>query len=80
VSQVKGIYEACDIAMVAYLSKVKEKSCTFKTFKIENVPLSENRQANILSKLAVSLPDGHPRAFGGNSCINEQLTLRDWHR
>ena len=38
VTQVKGEYEAHDVTMVAYLSKVKEKSHIVKKFEIEHVP------------------------------------------
>jgi len=38
VSQVKGEYEACDIAIITYLAKVKEKSSMFKKFEIKHVP------------------------------------------
>jgi len=38
VSQVKGEYEAYDATMVAYLSKVKEKSQAFENFEREYVP------------------------------------------
>jgi len=37
VSQVKGEYEACNAAMIAYLTKVKEWSLSFKKFEIEHV-------------------------------------------
>ena len=63
VSQVKGEYEACDAAVMAYLTKVKEWSLSFKKFEIEHVPRSENRQADALSKLASSSPDGHLKSI-----------------
>lgn len=43
VSRVKKEYEARDVIMVAYLSKVQDKSHTFKKFEIEHVPRYENR-------------------------------------
>ena len=43
VSQVRGNYESRDLAMVAYLEKVNERSSMFKKFEIEHVPRSENR-------------------------------------
>jgi len=38
VSQVKGEYEARNVAMMAYLTKVKEQSLSFKKFEIKHVP------------------------------------------
>ena len=61
VSQVMGEYEARDAVMAAYLSKVKERAKCFKKFEIKHVPRSKNRQADSLSKLASSSPDGHPK-------------------
>ena len=52
VSQVKGEYEVHDVTMVAYLSKVKEKSQAFKNFEIKT-----------LSKLASSMLDAHPKSI-----------------
>jgi len=63
VSQVKGEYEARDVAMMAYLTKVKKQSLSFKKFEIEHVPRLENWQADALSKLASSFPDGHPKSI-----------------
>jgi len=62
-SQVTGEYEARDVAMMAYLAKVKECSVTFKTFEIKHVPRLENRQADALSKLASSSSNGHPKSI-----------------
>ena len=62
-SQVKGEYEARNAAMMAYLTKVKKRSLSFKKFEIEHVPRLENRQADALSKLASSFPDGHPKSI-----------------
>ena len=61
VSQVKGEYEARNVAMMAYLTKVKEQSLSFKKFEIKHVPWSKNRQAVAPSKLASSSQDGHPK-------------------
>jgi len=58
-----GEYETRDATMVAYLAKVKEHSVSFKTFEIRDVPWSENRQANALSKLASSSLDGHSKSI-----------------
>jgi len=63
VSQVAGEYEARDAVIMAYLAKVKKRSESFKTFEINHVPRSENRQANALSKLASSSLDGHPKSI-----------------
>ena len=62
VSQVMGEYEARDAIIMAYLAKVKERSKSFTTFKIKHVPRLENRQADALSKLTSSSPDGYPKS------------------
>ena len=51
VSQVKGEYKARDVKMVAYLSKVNEKSYTFKKFTCASV---KELIADSLLKLASS--------------------------
>jgi len=56
-----GEYEVRDAVMATYLSKVKERAKCFKKFEIKHVPRSENWQADALSKLASSSPDGHPK-------------------
>lgn len=38
VTHVKGEYEAHNLARIAYLAKVQEKSSMFKRFEIEHVP------------------------------------------
>jgi len=43
VSQARGGYEVRDPTIVAYLAKVKEKSCMFKKFQIEHVTRKDNR-------------------------------------
>jgi len=58
-----GECEACDAVMMAYLAKIKERSKSFTTFEIKHVPRSENRQADALSKLTSSSPDGHPKSM-----------------
>jgi len=63
VSQVTGEYEARDAVMMAYLTTVKKRFESFKTFEINHVPQSENRQANALSKLASSSLDGHSKSI-----------------
>jgi len=56
-----GEYETRDAVMAAYLSKVKERAKSFKKLEIKHIPRSENRQADALSKLVSSSPDGHPK-------------------
>ena len=63
VSQAKGNFEARDATMMSYLTKVKERSLSFKKFEIEHVPQSKNRQADALSKLARSSLDAHPKSI-----------------
>ena len=63
VSQMNGEYEARNATMVAYLTKVKEKSLSFNKFEIEHVPPSKNQQPDALSRLARSLPDRHSKSI-----------------
>jgi len=58
VSQVKGEFKAHDLSTIPYLAKVKKKSSMFQRFEIEHVPRSDNRQADALSKLTSSSPNG----------------------
>jgi len=61
-SRLKGEYEAVDVTIVAYLSKLKEKSQRFKNFEIEHGLRSENQQGDALLKLASSSLNGHPKS------------------
>ncbi|GJY43128.1 reverse transcriptase domain-containing protein [Tanacetum coccineum] len=45
-------YEALIAGMVQYLEKVKGLTSNFKEFSIKQVPQSENKKANVLSKIA----------------------------
>ncbi|GKB15345.1 reverse transcriptase domain-containing protein [Tanacetum coccineum] len=51
-NQVKGTYVAKEIDMVRYLEKVKTLTSSFKSFSINQVPRSENKKADALSKIA----------------------------
>jgi len=62
-SQVRGEYEACNTAMVAYLASVKERSSMFKTIEIEHVPKLQSRQVNTRSKLTNSFLEGYPKSI-----------------
>ncbi|GJU15246.1 reverse transcriptase domain-containing protein [Tanacetum coccineum] len=50
--RVNGSYVAKESGMVQYLEKVKTLTRNFKEFSIKQVPRSENKKANALSKIA----------------------------
>ncbi|GJV86362.1 reverse transcriptase domain-containing protein [Tanacetum coccineum] len=51
-NQVNGSYVAKETGMVQYLEKVKTLASNFKEFSIKQVPRSENKKADALSKIA----------------------------
>ncbi|GJU68978.1 reverse transcriptase domain-containing protein [Tanacetum coccineum] len=51
-NQVNGSYVAKESGMVQYLEKVKTLTSKFKEFSIKQVPRSENKKADALSKIA----------------------------
>ncbi|GJX36971.1 reverse transcriptase domain-containing protein [Tanacetum coccineum] len=51
-NQVNSSYIAKELGMVQYLEKVKTLTSNFKEFSIKQVPQSENKKANALSKIA----------------------------
>ncbi|GJV77397.1 reverse transcriptase domain-containing protein [Tanacetum coccineum] len=51
-NQVNGSYVAKGSGMVQYLDKVKTLTSNFKEFSIKQVPRSENKKADALSKIA----------------------------
>ncbi|GJQ97920.1 reverse transcriptase domain-containing protein [Tanacetum coccineum] len=51
-NQVNGTYVAKETDMVRYLEKVKTLTNSFKAFSIKQVPRSENKKADALSKIA----------------------------
>ncbi|XP_077222178.1 uncharacterized protein LOC143856020 [Tasmannia lanceolata] len=52
--QIQGIYEARDERMIKYLSQVRQLSSKFKSFEVVRIPRTENKKADVLSKLAAS--------------------------
>ncbi|GJW84256.1 reverse transcriptase domain-containing protein [Tanacetum coccineum] len=52
VNQVNGTYVAKEADMIRYLEKVKTLTDSFKAFLIKQVPRSENKKADALSKIA----------------------------
>nr|GEW04074.1 hypothetical protein [Tanacetum cinerariifolium] len=52
---VSGSYIAKEPGMIQYLEKVKVLSSSFKKFSIKQVPRSENKKANALSKIASTI-------------------------
>ncbi|GKA12511.1 reverse transcriptase domain-containing protein [Tanacetum coccineum] len=52
-NQVNGTYVAKETDMVRYLEKVKTLTNSFKAFSIKQVPRSENKKADALSKIAL---------------------------
>ncbi|GJS50989.1 reverse transcriptase domain-containing protein [Tanacetum coccineum] len=51
-NQVNGSYVAKESGMVQYLKRVKTLASNFKEFSIKQVPRSENKKADALSKIA----------------------------
>ncbi|GJS67451.1 reverse transcriptase domain-containing protein [Tanacetum coccineum] len=51
-NQVNGFYIAKEPGMVQYLNKVKILAKSFKEFSIKQIPRSENKKADALSKIA----------------------------
>ncbi|GJW62491.1 reverse transcriptase domain-containing protein [Tanacetum coccineum] len=51
-NQVNGTYVAKETDMVRYLDKVKTLTSSFKSFPIKQVPRSENKKPDALSKIA----------------------------
>ncbi|GKE96752.1 reverse transcriptase domain-containing protein [Tanacetum coccineum] len=51
-NQVNETYVAKEVDMVRYLEKVKALTGGFKAFTIKQIPRSENKKANALSKIA----------------------------
>ncbi|GKB25873.1 reverse transcriptase domain-containing protein [Tanacetum coccineum] len=51
-NQVNGTYVAKETDMIRYLEKVKTLTNSFKAFSIKQVPRSENKKADALSKIA----------------------------
>ncbi|GJT15449.1 putative reverse transcriptase domain-containing protein [Tanacetum coccineum] len=51
-NQVNGTYVAKEADMIRYLEKVRTLTSSFKAFSIRQVPRSENKKANALSKIA----------------------------
>ncbi|GJZ40414.1 reverse transcriptase domain-containing protein [Tanacetum coccineum] len=51
-NQVNGTYVAKETDMIQYLEKVKTLTSSFKAFSIKQVPRSENKKADALSKIA----------------------------
>nr|GEV96222.1 reverse transcriptase domain-containing protein [Tanacetum cinerariifolium] len=51
-NQVNETYVAKEVDMISYLGKVRTLTNNFKAFSIKQVPRSENKKANALSKIA----------------------------
>ncbi|GJR90559.1 reverse transcriptase domain-containing protein [Tanacetum coccineum] len=51
-NQVNGFYTAKESGMIQYLNKVKTLAKNFKEFSIKQIPGSENKKADALSKIA----------------------------
>nr|GEW35335.1 protein NYNRIN-like [Tanacetum cinerariifolium] len=51
-NQVNGAYVAKEADMIRYLEKVKALTGSFKAFSIKQIPRSENKKADSLSKIA----------------------------
>ncbi|XP_071699307.1 uncharacterized protein [Rutidosis leptorrhynchoides] len=51
-NQINGTFDANDKSMQSYLALVHSLADTFTDFRISQIPRSQNKQANVLSKLA----------------------------
>ncbi|GJW23046.1 reverse transcriptase domain-containing protein [Tanacetum coccineum] len=51
-NQVNGTYVAKEADMISYLEKVRTLTSSFKAFSIRQIPISENKKADTLSKIA----------------------------
>nr|GEW07710.1 reverse transcriptase domain-containing protein [Tanacetum cinerariifolium] len=51
-NQVNRTYVAKEVYMIRYLEKIRTLTSSFKAFSISQVPKSENKQADALSKIA----------------------------
>ena len=51
-NQVNGTYEAKEESMIRYLAKARTLIQGFRTFSIKQIPRSQNKQADALSKIA----------------------------
>ncbi|GKD98950.1 reverse transcriptase domain-containing protein, partial [Tanacetum coccineum] len=51
-NQVNGTYVAKEADMISYMEKVKALTGSFKAFTIKQIPRSENKKADALSKIA----------------------------
>ncbi|KMT08060.1 hypothetical protein BVRB_6g144140 [Beta vulgaris subsp. vulgaris] len=61
VSQVNGDFECKEASMRKYMNLIKEEVKSLKRFVLDQVPRSENHQADALSKLASSAEGDGPR-------------------
>ncbi|GJV78909.1 reverse transcriptase domain-containing protein [Tanacetum coccineum] len=51
-NQINNLYQAKEEAMQLYMSKAKDLAARFRSFSITQVPRSQNKQADALSKMA----------------------------
>nr|GEY35383.1 reverse transcriptase domain-containing protein [Tanacetum cinerariifolium] len=51
-NQVNGMYVAKEVDMIRYLEKVRTLTNNFKAFSIRQIPISENKKADALCKIA----------------------------
>ncbi|GKF97441.1 reverse transcriptase domain-containing protein, partial [Tanacetum coccineum] len=58
-NQVNGTYVAKEADMIRYLEKVRTLTRSFKAFSIRQVPRSENKKANTLSKISLICEKSH---------------------
>ncbi|GKC58065.1 reverse transcriptase domain-containing protein [Tanacetum coccineum] len=73
-NQVNGSYVAKESGMVQYLEKVKMLTSNFKEFSIKQVPQSENKKADALSKIAYT-----SFAHISNQVLVEELKEKSIH-
>ncbi|GJZ66512.1 reverse transcriptase domain-containing protein [Tanacetum coccineum] len=73
-NQVNGSYVAKESGMVQYLEKVKTLASNFKEFSIKQIPRSENKKADALSKI-----ESTSFAYLNKQVLMEELKERSIH-
>ncbi|XP_076932375.1 uncharacterized protein LOC143631252 [Bidens hawaiensis] len=73
-SQIEGTYEAEDEKMASYLAQAKALMLNFTTYKVKHIKRSENKQADVLRKLASTFTFvAHPQENGEVECANRSI-------
>ncbi|XP_076913495.1 uncharacterized protein LOC143572149 [Bidens hawaiensis] len=79
-NQIEGSYDAKDNKMALYLAQTKALMATFATCKVKHINISENKQADALSKLASVgfehlAKDVHIEVLATHSIMNREILV-----